>query len=131
MYKLILGLCFVLLSACANQAHKEVAIPTKLEDFKRDRYNRLTCGGYAVLDYALALGGSTTFIKANTSEFVCEAGNSAISCPDKKDECRCPPPNWISNGCVKYHNIYNKLILERNMQRKGAKRSPEATLPSS
>jgi hypothetical protein len=104
MSKLMISICLVLLSSCANKAVKEIAIPTKQEDFKFDRYKRLTCGGYAILDYALEIGGSTSYYKENTSEFVCEHPNSPLP--------SCPPPNWYANGCDKYAFAYRRLAIK-------------------
>jgi len=112
MSKLMISICLIFLSSCANKAVKEIVMPTKQEDFKFDRYKRLTCGGYAILDYALAIGGSTSYYKENTSEFVCERGNSAMSCPDKKDTCRCPPPDWEFKGCDQYADAYRRLLIQ-------------------
>lgn len=104
MSKLMISICLVLLSSCANKAVKEIAIHTKQEDFKFDRYKRLTCGGYAILDYALEIGGSTSYYKENTSEFVCEHPNSPLP--------SCLPPNWYANGCDKYAFAYRRLAIK-------------------
>jgi len=108
MSKSVSSLCLVLLFVCFNTAQAEIVIPTKPEDFTRDIYNRLSCGGYAIMEYdSGTIDRRIDIYIEDTSEYICSIGT--YSTPYGT----CPPPHWFSAECDKYYSAYTTILHER------------------